>query len=181
MLQNWSYNFHSNCWITFWTLTNRVLRFVTLDYTRKNRPNYFLTGKIAFFQKFVFNNLWDSQNFVLITSAVIVRLPPGPLKSVPWGLSYSIKREKGQNLFFTGKIAFFSKQCVFEQPLRCYRIDPITSTVIVGLPFGPLPIVFWGFSHSILREKAGQTFITGQKVFFEKFGSRILGPKETII
>ena len=36
----------------------------------------------------------------------------------PWGLSNSITREKvGQNFFFIGKFAFFSKKCVFNNLL----------------------------------------------------------------
>ena len=46
----------------------------------------------------------------LVNSTVIVRIPCGLLLIVTWGLSHSIERGKiGQNLFSTGKNAFFSK------------------------------------------------------------------------
>ena len=144
---------------------------------REKGQNFFSLERLPFFQKFVFNNLLDFLKFDLITSAVKLKLPRGLLQSVLWDLhtrKLDYMRKKDQNLFFTRKIAFSSKFCVFKQPPRCYRIDLISSTVIVGLPFGPLPIVFWGLSHSIIREKTGQTFVTGQKAFFEMFGSQIL-------
>ena len=55
VLKNWSFNFHSNCWITFWTLINRVLRFVTLDNARKTRPNFCQRAEIFFFWKVCFS------------------------------------------------------------------------------------------------------------------------------
>ena len=41
----------------------------------------------------------------------------------------------GQNLFFTEKIAFFLKNMSFQQPLRCYKTDPIIPTVFASIPF----------------------------------------------
>ena len=53
VLQKWSFDFHSVCQNTLWTLIKCSLRFVILDNTRK-RPKLFFTGKIAFFSKICF-------------------------------------------------------------------------------------------------------------------------------
>ena len=99
---------------------------------------------------------------------MIVRSLFGPLWIIPWGRSHSIMPEKiGQNLFFTGKTAFFFQSLCLKQPFRCYRIDLLTSTVIVGKPCRPLYFVHWGLSHSIMPEKVGQIlFFTGKFAFF---------------
>ena len=84
-------------------------------------------------------------------------------------LDNSIIGEKEAKIFFSlEKLPFFSKFCVFKQPLRCHRIDLISSTVIVGLSFGPLPIVFWGLSHSIILEKNRPNFCHRAESFFWK-------------
>ena len=77
-------------------------------------------------------------------------------------------REKtGQKLFFTGKNAIFFENLCFQQPLRFYRNDLVTSTVIVKSPCGPLWIIPWGVSHSIIGEQLGhKLFFTGKFAFF---------------
>ena len=104
------------------------------------------------FHKSFRNNFWSLTN--------------SPLKFV----TFDYTRKKGQNFFFTGKIAFFfSKLCVFQQLLRCYRSDVITSTVIVGTRFEPLQNVPWGLSHSIIREKRPKSFFSLESLpFFSK-------------
>ena len=57
----------------------------------------------------------------------------------------------------------------FQQPVRCYRNDFITSTVIVKTPFGPPGTVPRGLLHSIVGQKLGQhLFFTGKIAFFPK-------------
>ena len=141
--------------------------------------NLFFTGKFAFFfskncfqQPLRFFKIWSYyfRSETQITSWILKKCC---LRFVI--LDNSIIGEKEAKIFFSlEKLPFFSKFCVFKQPLRCHRIDLISSTVIVGLSFGPLPIVFWGLSHSIILEKTGQIFVTEQKAFFEKFGSQII-------
>ena len=61
---------------------------------------------------------------------------------------------------------FFKILC-FQQPLRCYKNDLVTSTVIVRSSCGLLWIIPWGLSHSIMQEKIGQKlFFTGKIAFF---------------
>ena len=58
MLRKWSYNFHSNCHNTFWTLKNCPMRFDTLDNTRKSRRQcFFRLNDSLFLKTRVFNNL----------------------------------------------------------------------------------------------------------------------------
>ena len=108
----------------------------------------------------------------LITSLAIVRLPSRLLETIPWGLSHSnIRLKSGQEVFLTGKFAFFfQKKLCFQQPLICWRNDPIPSTVIVRLSFGPLKTVPWGLSNSNIREKTAQFFssLEGFPFFFKK-------------
>ena len=164
MLQKWCNNFHSNCRNTFWTLSKCPLRFVTLDYTRKKAKIFFSLEILPFFSKICFQQPLEFLKFDLITSAVKLKLPLGLLQSVLWDWSYSITRlyekKRPKSFFFTRKVAFFSKLCVFKQPLRCYRIDLTSSTVIVGLPFGALQTVPWVLSPSIIREKRAKSFFS---------------------
>ena len=102
-------------------------------------------------------------------------------------LTYIIfdKRKKiGQIPIFTGKIAFVFKYMVLPQPLRCYRIDLMTSIVIVRILFGPLWIIFWGFFFWILRKKA-KFFSSLERLllFFSKVYvfNNLLGPDEMIL
>ena len=84
-------------------------------------------------------------------------------------VTFDYTRKKGQNFFFTGKIALFSKLCVFQQLLRCYRSDVITSTVLVQITFGPLKNVPGGLSHSIIRQKGPKSFFHWKVcLFFQK-------------
>ena len=112
---NWKINVKQ----TFWTIKNCFLTFVMFDIRRKNGPKSFIHREgCLFFKKLCFQQPLKSWRNDLITFKVIVRLVSGPLKTIPWGLSSSNIREKiGQNFFFTGKLAFFSKNCVFNNLL----------------------------------------------------------------
>ena len=91
-------------------------------------------------------------------------------------------RKIGHLFFFTGKIAFLSKNFVSKQPVRCYRKDLISSTVIVKLPAGLLQTVPRGSSHSITREKKAKIFFQREDSFVLKsLVLEFLGPKKTII
>ena len=81
--------------------------------------NYFHWKGCLFFGNLCFQQHLRCSRNDLITSTVIVRILFCPLQTVPWGVSHSILREKiGQNLFFTGKVAFFySKFCVLNNIL----------------------------------------------------------------
>ena len=141
--------------------------------------------RLPFFSKHcVFQQLLSCYRSDVITSTVIVGIPFGTLQNVPWGLSPSVIREKKAKTFSSlERLPFFSKHCVFQQLLSCYRSDVITSTVNVGKPFEPLQIVPWGFSHSIIRERKGQNnFLLERLLFFQKFEffNNFLGVTEVI-
>ena len=81
-------------------------------------------------------------------------------------------------------LRFFLKIFCFQQPLRCFRNDLLTSTVIVRIPCGPLKVVPWRLSRSIIRENSGQkTFFTGKFAFFFKSlcFQRLLSVEEMIL
>ena len=150
--------------IVHWGLSHSGLR-------EKTGQKLFFTGKFAFFfQSLCFQQPLRFYSNDLVTSTVNVRSPSGPLWIIPWGRSHSIMPEKiGQNLFFTGKIAFFFQSLCFQHPFRFYRNDLVTSTVIVKSPCGPLWIIPWGVSHSIIGEQLGhKLFFTGKFAFFFK-------------
>ena len=128
--------------------------------------------RLPFFSKlYVFQQLLRCYRSDLITSTKIVGIPFGALQPIPWVLSPSVIREKKAKTFFSlERLPFSSKLCVFQLLLRCYRSDVITSTVIVGIPFGPLQNVPWGLSHSIIREKMAKSFFDWKVcLFFQKF------------
>ena len=171
----WSFYFRSETQITSWTLTKCSLRFVVLDNSiiwEKKAKIFFSLERLPFFSKFcVFKQPLRCYRIDLISSTVIVGLPFGALQTVPGVLSPSIIREKKAKTFFHWKDwLFFSKLCVFQQLLRCYRSDVITSTVIVGTPFGHFQNVPWGLSHSIIREKMPKAFFHWKVcLFIQKF------------
>ena len=93
--------------------------------------------------------------------------------------------EKKQAKIFSSleSFLFFQNLC-FQQPLRCYRNDLVTSTVIVKIPCGFLWIVPWGLSDSIKREKIGQKlFLSWKFAFFSKncVCNNFLGVTEIIV
>ena len=92
------------------------MRFVKLEYTMKNWPTTFLTGKFAFFFiKLCFQQPLKSWRNDLITSTVFVRIVFGPLKPIPWGLSNSKIWEKKPKFFLNWKYCLFLKNCVFNK------------------------------------------------------------------
>ena len=74
----------------------------------------------------------------LMTCTMIVGIRCGLQENIAGGLSYSKIREKMVKFFLQEVLHFFQKKIYFPQPLRCYRNDPITSIVIVKIPFGPI-------------------------------------------
>ena len=93
--------------------------FVTLDNTRKSGPKTFVIVKTANFWNVGFFGLLTSQRKEHIICTKISKIHCGLLKIRPRLFLRSIKREKeGQNLFFSGKVAFFfSKLWVFNNQL----------------------------------------------------------------
>ena len=132
--------------------------------------NLFFTGNIAlFFKTLCFQKPLGSWRNGLLTSTLIVKSPCGPLHYVSGRLSCFIRRgEIGENIFFTGKIAFFFKNSCFQQPLGSWRNDVLTSTLIVTLPCGPLQVVSGSLSCTKIREEVGQNLFTGKIAFFFK-------------
>ena len=99
--------------------------------------NLSFTGKFAFFpKKNVFSTFQQprrSWRIDIITNKVTMKKPWRPLQTVLWGLSHL---KKGATVFFlTGKFAFFFKKLCFQQPLKSWRNDLFTYTVIVRKPF----------------------------------------------
>ena len=72
-------------------------------------------------------------------------------------------------IFFTGKIAFFEQ--IFCRPLRSWKNDRITCTIFNMLPSGPLSVVPWVLSNSIVPEKVGLLFFPLKEQPFEKIAS----------
>ena len=64
-LKKCRYNFRSKFQISLLTHTNCLLRFVTLDNTRKNGPKTFVIVKTAFFKKFVSIDLLGPKDLIL--------------------------------------------------------------------------------------------------------------------
>ena len=186
MLQKWPKNLHKNCRNTFWTLTNCPW-VLSHSIIREKGQNLFFTGNFAFFFKNLFSTtfrvfkIW-SYYFRSETQITSWTLTKCSLRLVI--LDNSIIWEKNAKIFFfTRKVAFFSKLCVFKQPLRCYRIDLTSSTIIVGLPFGALQTVPWVLSPSIIREKRPKLFFHWKDSLFIQnlvFSNSFLGVTEVM-
>ena len=137
MLQKWSSNFHSSRQNTLLSLINNLLRFVTTDNGRKNRPKIFLYWKVCLFFNLCFQQPLRCYRNDLVSSIVFVRTPCWASQIVSWGLSHSKMGEKiGQKLFSLEIMHFFFESLCFQQPRRCYRNDLVTSTVIVKISCG---------------------------------------------
>ena len=83
--------------------------------------------------------------------------------------------------FIYWKFGLFFKNFCFQQPLRCYRNNLVTSKKFVRDFCGPLQIVAWGSSHSIMRERIGQNlFFAGRLPYFSEncVYNNLLGPKK---
>ena len=93
-------------------------------------------------------------------------------------------RKKGPLFFFlTGKIAFFFEKLFFQQPLKSWRNDIITSTVIVKELFWHLKTVPWGLSQLILLRKVSQKLLSlWEQLIFEKIlAIDLLGPRDKLL
>ena len=115
--QKSSYNYHTDCQIFLWTLINCSLLFVTLDDMRKNRLNFFVTVKTASISNDFFYRHPRSQRSDLIIWTLNTNYENTlwTLISCFWTLDkFGKKKKTGQNLFFTGKFASFSKLCDFN-------------------------------------------------------------------
>ena len=227
VLQKWSYNFHSNCQNTLWTLKNCPVGFLTLDNTRKKRPESFVHWKgRLLFQNFVSstttkvlnnwsfnfhskcpNTLWTLEKFFSRFDTLENTRKNGPKNLSPWkqlffesfvsmDLSGPVRKFSSFAQYLSKDIAntwksflifailekdekngpkfnihwkychFFSKKLCFQQPLSCYRNGLITSTVFVRLPCGPLKTAPWGLSHSIIWEKTPKSFFLRKDCLF---------------
>ena len=98
---------------------NCPMRCDTLDIVKKCRPKSFIYWKFGlFFKNFCFQQPLRCYRNGLVTSAVKVKIPGGPLQIVPWGLSHSIMRKRlGEIHFFAGRLPYFSENCVYNNLL----------------------------------------------------------------
>ena len=87
---------------------------------------------LTFFTILFSTNPWFLRND-LVTSTVLVKIPE------VCNIRY-IEKKIGQIILFAVKIAVLFKKWFFEQPVRCYRNDLITSTVGVKIVFGLLDL-----------------------------------------
>ena len=192
MLQNYQCNFHSKCQNTLWTLIYCPPRFVTLENAPKNWPKSFLHWQVClfFFSKISFwpqqplrccrNDPKSSAAHSICQNTLWIRV----MRSLRFVTLGNARRNRPKSFPHWKECIFFEKLC-FQQPLRCYRIDLVTSTVIVRSPFGLLWIIYWGLPHSMNREKIQQKlFFTGRFcLFFSKIFvfNNFLGVTELIL
>ena len=91
---------------------------MTLDKTKKKTPIFFSLESLPFSSKILFSISSQVQRKCSYKFHSSSQKNWPTLKRVFWHITCSIIRENvGQNLFFTGKIAFFSKNCVFNNLL----------------------------------------------------------------
>ena len=113
-----NFNFHSSCYNTLWTFKNCSRRFSQLIIRLKVSQKLLSPWEQLIFENFLAIDLLGSIEETLSIGKWLSSEPCGPSKNVSWPLLCSIFWENlGQNLFFTGKIAFFSKSCVFNNLL----------------------------------------------------------------
>ena len=101
---------------TIWTTINCSSGFAHSIIRKKIRPKSFLHRNLAFISgNLSFQQPLRCYRTDLIASTVFASIPFYTLILVLWGLSNLLKREKiGQNIFFTGKFAFFFQNFVFS-------------------------------------------------------------------
>ena len=153
------------------------MRFVTLENAPKNWPKSFFHWQVClfFFQKLKF---WSQQPLRCCRndpkSSAAIRICQNTLwtrvnRSLRFVTPDNAKKYRPKSFLHRKECIFFFEKLCFQQPLRYYRNDLVTSTVIVRSPCGLLWINYWGLPHSMNREKIQQTlFFTGTFAFFSK-------------
>ena len=133
----------------------------------------FAIVKTAFFWNVCFCRPLRSRRNDLINCTTNVKKPREPKKIIPWHLSCWIKRKKGgQNLFITGKSAFFCSKFLFStisQILeKCfYKIFSNCHNSLWTLIKCSLSFVTLGNT----RKNGPKTFNIVKTAFFETFVS----------
>ena len=185
VLKKWSYNFNINCQFTLWTPIRCSPTFVMFCNTRRNRRKSILHWKCCLFlQKFMYSatswvlKKW-SFNFNINCQVTFWT----PIRCSPTFIMFCDRGRNRRKSILHWKVAFFFKNLCIQQPLGSWRNGLLTSTLIVRLPFGPLQVVVWRLSCSIIREEIGHNlFFTGEISFFSKiFVFNILEPKNMIL
>ena len=104
----------------------------------KKQAKFLFTVKFAFFFKSLcFQQLLRCNRINPLTSKASVKIGCGFSRIPPSGLSHSRIGEKTGENFFHWKVCLFFKKLCLQKLLMCYRINPVTSTVIVRIPCGP--------------------------------------------
>ena len=109
-----SHTFYINCQNSLMSPLNCILSLVTLDNTTKMGQKFFLSWKKLFFELFVSIGFLGPKELILLLPQYLPEYPLDPYK-VLLEASHTRWFEKSLQLFFfTEKIAFFSKSCVFN-------------------------------------------------------------------
>ena len=128
----------------------------------------FFAGKFAFFSKPLFSTtsqVLQNWSFTLHSNW---QKTLWTFKNCPLGFVTleRARKNRSKSLLHWKDCLFFHLFC-FQQPLRYYRNDLVTSTLTVGLPFGTLLLVPWRLSHSTMRKKnRSKTFLHWKDCLF---------------
>ena len=94
-------------------------------------------------------------------------------------------RKNRPQCFFHWKVCLSFQKVVFSTTPKVLKNALIGSTVNVRIPFGPLQIVLWCLSHSIIRENIGHNFFSLERLpfFFQKvvFSTTFMSYKNGLI
>ena len=83
---------------------------------------------------------------------------------------FGIAKTNMPESFLHWKDRLFLKNLWLQRPFRSYRIDLVTSRVIVRIRCGPLSIVPWSLSHAISEKPGSKSSLRWKDcLFFQKF------------
>ena len=133
VLNKWCLDLHSKGHITLWNFIRRSLTLVMSDIARKNRPKSFILWNCyLFFQKFRFQQPLDVTEMSWKFYSKGQNSIWTPINCHLRFVTLDRARKYRPKSFLQWKVCFYFQNICFQQTLRWYRKDPVTSPVIVG-------------------------------------------------
>ena len=185
VLQEYSHRVQSSCQSSLWAPIQSSLIFVTLDDTKKNGPKTLVTVKTA--------KLWNLCSYRPLTSrrndhiicTITFKKPCGRLKFLLWLFFCSMKREeKGQKLFFNGRIAFFfSKFWVFNNHLDTKKTFTSSRVVVKKSLWTPISCSLIFATSDNTKKNGPKTYVIVKTALFWKvcFYRPIRSPRHVLV
>ena len=142
-----------------------TLMFITLDDTRKKGRKLLSSWKQLFFEVFVSIDPLGAKEMFLSFEQSWPKHLLGPFRLFHELSTFDITKKNGQNLFFTRKIAFFWKLCVFNNLLGLKKMLLQFQSKSQNTFWTLINCSLMFFILDITRKNRPKTFATAKKDF----------------